>query len=173
MGAICAQGSHDICCGAEGMRLVGQIEAMRPDVTVRKVSHTGGHRYAPTGLTFPDGRMWGFVTADEMAAIVARNGLPSSFADRCRGWMGADSVGQVAERAVFAVVDDWSMDDVARTVTSTEIGDGWDCTVEVVDRVFDVRVESGRPVPTITCRADGGLPAKLGREYVVTALSER
>ena len=110
---------------------------------------------------------------DEMAAIVARSGLPSSVADRCRGWMGADSVGQVAERAVFAIVDDWSMDDVARTVTSTEIGDGWDCTVEVVGRVFDVRVESGRPVPTITCRADGGLPAKLGREYVVTALSER
>ena len=171
--AICAQGSHDICCGAEGMRLVGQIEAMRPDVTVRKVSHTGGHRYAPTGLTFPDGRMWGFVTVDEMAAIVDRNGLPSSVADRCRGWMGADSVGQVAERAVFAVVDDWSMDDVTRTVTSAEIGNGWDCTVEVVGRVFDVRVESGRSVPTITCRADGGLPAKLGHEYVVAALSER
>ena len=119
------------------------------------------------------GPVYDKATADEMAAIVARNGLPSSVADRCRGWMGADSVGQVAERAVFAVVDDWSMDDVARTVTSAEIGDGWDCTVGVVGRVFDVRVESGRPVPTITCRADGGLPAKLGREYVVTALSER
>ena len=171
--AICAQGSHDICCGADGMRLVGQIESIRPWVTVRKVSHTGGHRYAPTGLTFPDGRMWGFVTIDEMASILDRDGVPSAVTDRCRGWMGADSVGQVAERAVFAVVDDWSLDDVPRSVSATEIDGGWDCTVEAVGRTFDVRVESGRAVPTIKCRAEGGLPAKPGREYVVTALTER
>lgn len=171
--AICAQGSHDICCGADGVRLAGQLEALRPWVTVRKVSHTGGHRYAPTGLTFPDGRMWGFVTADEMVTILDRDGVPSLVTDRCRGWMGAESVGQVAERAVFAVVDDWSLDDLGRVVTVAEMGDGWDCTVDVAGRIFDVRVESGRAVPTIKCRAEGGLPAKPGREYVVASLSER
>ena len=171
--AICAQGSHDICCGADGMRLVGQLEAVRPWVTVRKVSHTGGHRYAPTGLTFPDGRMWGFVSTEEMAAILDRDGRPSAVADRCRGWMGADGVGQVAERAVFAALDDWALDDVVRTVETAADDDGWDCTVAVVDRTFEVRVEPGRAVPTITCRAEGGLPAKPGREYRVASLRER
>ncbi len=171
--AICAQGTHDICCGADGMRLVTQLQAVRPWVTVRKVSHTGGHRFAPTGLTFPDGRMWGFVSVEEMAAILDRDGPPSAVAERCRGWMGAAPVGQVAERAVFAAVDDWSFDDVPRTVRVDDADDGWECTVEVVDRVFDVRVEPGRAVPTIKCRAEGGLPAKPGREYVAVSVVER
>ncbi|MEM9203022.1 MAG: sucrase ferredoxin [Actinomycetota bacterium] len=171
--AICAQGSHDICCGADGMRLVKQLEARRPEVTVRKVSHTGGHRYAPTGLTFPDGRMWGFVSSDEMVAIIDRDGFPSAIADRCRGWIGTDGAGQVAERAVFAALDDWSVDDVHRTVAVTPTQDGWDVVVVIAGRTFHVAVIEGRAVPTITCRADGGLPAKAGREYAVASITER
>jgi hypothetical protein len=171
--AICAQGSHDICCGADGMRLVGQLEAVRPWVTVRKVSHTGGHRYAPTGLTFPDGRMWGFVSVDEMAAILDRDARPSAVAARCRGWMGAEPVGQVAERAVFAAIDDWAVDDIDRSVDVRADDDGWECVVAVAGRSFDVRVVSGRAVPTIACRAEGGLPAKPGREYAVESIAER
>ena len=171
--AICAQGSHDICCGADGMRLVGQLESIRPWVTVRKVSHTGGHRYAPTGLTFPDGRMWGFVSVDDMAKILDRDGTPSAVTSRCRGWMGADGPGQVAERAVFAMIDDWSVDDVPRDVEVVALDDGWACTVQLAGRAFDVRVESARAVPSISCRAAGGLPAKPGREYRVVSLAER
>ena len=171
--AICAQGSHDICCGADGMRLVSQLLAVRPGLSVRKVSHTGGHRYAPTGLTFPDGRMWGFVSVEEMAAIIDRDGAPSSVAARCRGWMGAPPVAQVAERAVFAAVDDWMVDDVDRTVEVEAVGEVWHCTVRLADRVFDVEVEAGRAVPTIRCRADGGLPAKPGKEFRVGSIQER
>ena len=35
---------------------------------------------------------------------------------------------------------------------------------------FDCEIEVGRDIPTITCRADGGLPAKPGREYRVVSL---
>lgn len=171
--AICTQGSHDICCGAEGMRLVEQLLAVRPGLSVRKVSHTGGHRYAPTGLTFPDGRMWGFVSLAEMVAIIDRDASPATVAGRCRGWMGADAVGQVAERAVFASIDDWAVDDVARDVRVTALDDGWACEVVVAGRRFDVQVARGRAVPTISCRAEGGLPAKPGKEYSVRSCSER
>lgn len=171
--AICAQGSHDICCGADGMRLVDQLLAVRPGLSVRKVSHTGGHRYAPTGLTFPDGRMWGFVSVEEMGAIIDRDGSPAQVAARCRGWMGAPAIAQVAERAVFAMVDDWAVDDVDRTIEVDAIGDTWHCTVHLADRVFDVEVEAGRAVPTIRCRAEGGLPAKPGKEFHVGSVAER
>ena len=170
--AICTQGSHDICCGSDGMRLVNQLAAVRPGLVVRKVSHTGGHRYAPTGLSFPDGRMWGFTTLEEMGRIVDRDGSPASVAHRCRGWMGAPSIGQVAERAVFAVVDDWAMDDVPRSVEVEESGDGWIGIVDVAGRRFEVEIERGRAVPTIACRAEGGLPAKPGTEYRVVGISE-
>ena len=155
------------------MRLVNELRAVRPWLSVREVSHTGGHRYAPTGLSFPDGRMWGFVSVEEMGAIVDRDGTPAAIAERCRGWMGADPVGQVAERAVFAALDDWAVDDVDRTVTTDAIDDHWLCAVTLAGRTFDVEVEMGRAVPTIKCRADGGLPAKPGREYRVASISER
>lgn len=171
--AICAQGSHDICCGADGIRLVAELLAARPELSVRKVSHTGGHRFAPTGLTFPDGRMWGFVSVDDIGAIVGRDGSPAAIADRCRGWMGAPAVAQVAERAVFAAVDDWAVDDLAREIDVDEIDGGWHCTVLMADRTFDVIVQPGRAVPTVACRADGGLPAKPGKEFRVGSVSER
>lgn len=171
--AICAQGSHDICCGADGMRLVAELLAVRPGLSVRKVSHTGGHRYAPTGLTFPDGRMWGFVSVEEMGRIIDRDGSPADVADRCRGWMGVEPVGQVAERAVFAAIDDWAVDDVPRAVEIHEADGGWRCTVTIADQAWDVEVERGRAVPTVACRADGGLPAKPGKEFRVTSVQRR
>lgn len=171
--AICAQGSHDVCCGADGTRLVTELLAVRPGLSVRRVSHTGGHRYAPTGLTFPDGRMWGFVSVEEMGRIVDRDGSPATVTDRCRGWMGAEPVGQVAERAVFAAIDDWAVDDVVRDVVVHESGDGWRCTVTVADQTWDVDVERGRAVPTVACRADGGLPAKPGKEFRVVSVGRR
>lgn len=171
--AICTQGSHDLCCGASGTRLVGELLTARPDLSVRKVSHTGGHRYAPTGITFPDGRMWGFVSVEEMGTILDRDGPPSAVTGRCRGWMGASPVAQVAERAVFAAIDDWSVDDVERSVSLAEHDGGWRCEVRVAGRSWVVVVAPGRAVPTITCRADGGLPAKPGTEYQVVSVRER
>lgn len=171
--AICAQGSHDVCCGADGARLVNDLAATRPGLSIRKVSHTGGHRFAPTGLTFPDGRMWGFVSAEKMGRIVDRDGSPSDLADHCRGWVGVEPVGQVAERAVFAAVDNWSVDDVVREVEVRNDADGWVCVVRLGARIFDVVVVVGRAVPTVACRAEGGLPAKPGREYRVASVRER
>ena len=171
--AICAQGSHDICCGADGMRLVGELVAIRPGLSVRKVSHTGGHRYAPTGITFPDGRMWGFVSVEELGAIVDRDGSPAAVAGRCRGWMGLPPVAQVAERAVFAAADAWAVDDLPRDVLVAESDTGWTCEVYFADRSWTVDVALGRAVPSIACRADGGLPAKPGTEYRVLSIRER
>ena len=59
--AICTQGSHDRCCGSFGTRLFTEAAAEFADsdhVRVWRTSHTGGHRFAPTGLTFPDAMTW-------------------------------------------------------------------------------------------------------------------
>jgi hypothetical protein len=167
---ICAQGSHDVCCGSRGTAMAGEIEAVRPGVSVRQVSHTGGHRFAPTGITLPDGRMWGQFDLDEMVGILDRSGSPASVAERCRGWIGADGPGQVAEAAVSALVDDWAFDELDRRV-EVEVeadGDGWRCAVLAGESKWVVGVGLGRSVPTIKCGEPGGGRAKLGTEYVVT-----
>ena len=166
---VCTQGSHDLCCGSIGTRFALDIEAARPDVLVRRVSHTGGHRFAPTGVTLPDGRMWGMLDIDQMLGILDRSVRPSSVADRCRGWTGAAmGPAQVAERAVFSLVDDWEFDDRPRQVEVVEENDGRArVLVGGFEWWWEVDVSVAREVPTIKCGAPGGLPLKPGREYRV------
>ncbi|MDH4078049.1 MAG: hypothetical protein OEY41_11125 [Acidimicrobiia bacterium] len=195
---VCTQGSHDVCCGSEGTRLAGELQA-RNDATAAasahraqlyRVSHTGGHRFAPTAMTLPDGRMWAGLTVARVESILTRAGAPAELALACRGWWGADGgPAQVAERAVLAARG-WSLDDHDRRVELAGApGPGGSilATVTVspapasppVDGNGDgagkaerwqVELAEGRTVPTIACREPGGLPAKPAREYDVLAV---
>src|SRR5690606_30176816 len=70
---VCAHGRRDRCCGNRGTRLHAEVARRWPDVRVWRCSHTGGHRYAPTGITFPEGRFWGFLDAGVLDAVVRRS----------------------------------------------------------------------------------------------------
>lgn len=171
---ICTQGSHDRCCGTDGTRLAAGLLEARPELGVRRVSHTGGHRFAPTGMTLPDGRMWGGLTVEETLGIVDRTTRPAAVVPKCRGWSGAPAgPGQVAERAVFGLVDDWSFEDLVRRVTVVAEGGGTTTVrVETSHSAWEVDVAVGREVPTIACGEPGGLPVKPGTEYAVAEVRE-
>lgn len=165
---ICTQGSHDVCCGTDGSEFAAVMEQRRDDVEIFRVSHTGGHRFAPTAMTLPDGRMWAYLTPDIADAIIDRTADAPIAAEHCRGWWGAPTgPAQIAERAVFALLG-FELDHRPRSVNVSNGPRGTDVAVQVDDEIFDVRVELGREVPTIACGATGGQPAKPGREWVVT-----
>jgi len=169
---LCTQGSHDMCCGSRGASMHGDLATIDPSFAVRRVSHTGGHRMAPTGVTLPDGRMWGMVTTEEMTGILRREIAPAAVAGRCRGWVGvADGVEQMAERAVMAEIDDWSFDGRSRSAVVVSQGDVTVVDVSVDADTWRVEVEVGRAVPTIACGEPGGLPAKPGAEWRVVSVS--
>lgn len=182
---LCTQGSHDVCCGSLGMDLLGRLALADPDLSVRRVSHTGGHRMAPTGVALPSGRMWGFVTVDETVAILRQTGSPADVAAKCRGWLGADAgPAQMAERAVLAQLDDWDVDARPRHVSIVDIGESdrseaavtagtAKVVVRIGDDAFTVVVAPGRDVPTIACGQIGGLPAKPGKEWRVLSVEPR
>lgn len=154
--AVCTQGSHDVCCGTDGTRFAAEAES-RP-ITVLRVSHTGGHRFAPTALVIPDGRMWARMDLPLLDAVLERR-PPDAFIDRCRGLILAPAgAGQVAECAVFAA-EGWSWQTTAVRLNGGE--------AEVVgqERVARVTVVPRRQVPTISCRQPGGVPAKQAVEY--------
>jgi len=164
---ICVQGSHDICCGTRGVELADQADA-ELDAEIFRVSHTGGHRFAPTAMTLPDGRMWAYLTLTTLGEIVQRQGNGAEYAASSRGWWGAPTgPAQIAERAVFAELG-FDLDTRGRSVDVIADDDGtYRATVVLSDRVFEVHIGLGREVPTIRCDAAGGLPAKPGREWVV------
>lgn len=171
---ICTQGSHDVCCGSDGVRLASALAEAAPGLALYRVSHTGGHRFAPTAMTLPDGRMWADLDVERTLSILDLTGDAAALAARCRGWWGAAAgPAQAAEIAVFRELG-WSLDDQPRTVATTADPDAagrWLVTVDVARQVWTVEVALGRVVPTISCRAEGGLPAKPGQEYEIVSLT--
>ena len=163
---VCTQGSHDMCCGVEGGALADRLEVDRPDIEIFRVSHTGGHRFAPTAMTLPDGRMWAYLTAPAVGAIIDRVEV-EGMARHCRGWWGAPTGrAQVAERAVFDRVG-FGVDGLERSVVVGFEGDPDLVSVTAGDRTWHLRVEQGREVPTISCEVPGGKPVKPGFEWNV------
>lgn len=98
---VCSHGARDRCCGGPGTRLAIETRARLPETRVRRTSHLGGHRFAPTALTLPDGRMWAFLDADVLAGIVQRE-LPAGEArEFYRGNVALDPWAQTLEGAVL------------------------------------------------------------------------
>jgi hypothetical protein len=168
---VCTQGTHDVCCGMEGTRLALEL-AEQAAAEIVRVSHTGGHRFAPTAMTLPDGRMWARLDAPTYASIRDRSVPAAAVAGRCRGWWGAPSgPAQVAERAVFADVG-WAWDAMLRRV-ELEVEDPAGATWRITGdgRTWRVRTEPVRSVPVLSCRAPGGTPVKEAVEYRATIVA--
>ena len=159
---VCTHGRRDVCCGGSGTVLHDELaEVLAGDDTVRlfRVSHTGGHRFAPTALTFPDGLAWAHLDRAAATAVLRRHVAPASLAAHCRG---SSSVGgpaeQVADREALVRVG-WAWCDATRTVTATApTGDGRRSEVRVDGVLPDgarlvamVQVELEREIPQPTC----------------------
>ncbi len=167
---VCTQGSHDICCGSDGVRFANDLELAAPGLAVFRVSHTGGHRFAPTAMTLPDGRMWANLDVAATLSILDLTGDAAELTARCRGWWGATTgPAQIAELAMLAEMG-WDLDMLPREVDAIATDDGWRVDLTIAREPWVVDVIAGRVVPTIKCRAEGGLPAKQAQEYEVTAV---
>jgi hypothetical protein len=94
---VCGHGARDRCCGGSGTRLAVEARAALPGWRIRRTSHLGGHRFAPTALTLPDGRAWAFLDAAALAGIVERTLHPHDARDHYRGHVALDPWAQVVE----------------------------------------------------------------------------
>jgi len=155
---LCTHGRRDVCCGARGTTLFDDLAFLdqpagppgsgRP-VEMWRCSHTGGHRFAPTGITFPDGLAWAHLTpplACELtaraAAVAEQRPVPAPSTDLLAACRGVSSLpsgpAQVADRAAWA-----------------EFGWGWVDSERRVEVDGPVPAEPG--APPVTVRVDGPL----------------
>ncbi len=168
---ICTQGNHDDCCGVHGVALADAVQsdpALSAHVSVRRVSHTGGHRFAPTLIELPSGRMWAFADVALIRRLVDAAPTPDDLRERCRGWWGTSpgpkQVAEIEARAAFGspfvqspLIDAGPPDEPIRVTHGSD--------------VWDVAVEVGREVPIIACGTPGGMPVKSGREFRATIVA--
>lgn len=165
---VCTHGRRDVCCGGSGTVLHDEVSdrlAGDPFVRLFRVSHTGGHRFAPTALTFPDGYAWAHLDAQVAISLTTRRGDVGAAAQRCRGLASAPSVAaQVADRELLARLG-WTWMDAARSFRSTEpTGAARRSDVRVDAQWTDgnavaaiVQVELEREIPQPSCgEPDGG-----------------
>ena len=183
---VCTHGSRDVCCGKDGTRVFRDLVARGlPGVRVWRTSHTGGHRFAPTAITLPDGRAWASVDDVLLAAVVTRTADPATIAAHDRGCAGlGDPVAQAAEGAVLAA-EGWGWLDRPRQVTVVPPADGGDdgrATVTVVGHpdgngqsdtvTYRADVAVRRVVPVPDCGRPIDEARKTARELEVVALDK-
>lgn len=101
---VCTHGERDGCCGRFGEAAYRYLRDHHAgsDLGVWRVSHFGGHRFAPTLLELPDGRCWGRLSADALAVLVQRSSPPLELMRHYRGWCAIPGPAQAAERDLFA-----------------------------------------------------------------------
>ncbi|MFI9007641.1 sucrase ferredoxin [Actinosynnema sp. NPDC053489] len=96
---VCANSRRDVCCALRGRPLAEALAARRPDA-VWECTHTGGHRFAPTGVLLPTGYTYGRLDAGFAERLLDDAARGRVVTDRCRGRSAHAPVGQVAELAV-------------------------------------------------------------------------
>ena len=155
---VCAHGSRDVCCGSLGSRLLGELPA-EPTAGIRwwRTSHTGGHRFAPTAITFPDGMVWGRLDARLLQLVARRDDGVADLAGHIRGCSGLRSAGaQVVDAEAFQTYGwDWlrlprtdrTDGDRVEIVAATPDGSRVSCSADVTE---------GRRVPQLPCRGPIG-----------------
>lgn len=90
--AVCANSARDLCCGLEGRALAKDLAAEG----VWECSHLGGHRFAPTALFIPEGRVYGRLNID-VARTLLIEGSSATSATFLRGRSGLPEAAQAAE----------------------------------------------------------------------------
>jgi hypothetical protein len=72
---VCTHGSRDACCGKFGYPLYRRLSELAAregnGLRVWRCSHLGGHRFAPTLLDLPSGRVFGRVAENDAEALLA------------------------------------------------------------------------------------------------------
>ena len=171
---ICTHGARDRCCGSLGTRLErAMADEAGPDGTmrVRRTSHTGGHRFAPTAVLLPEGTSWGYLDEVLLRKIVHRSGPIADVLHLYRGCAGLASPRiQAMERAVLAEVG-WGLFDCARQ--GSEEADG---TVRLSiaqpdgEQVWAAQVRTGRILPVPGCGTPIQPDGKTAKEFVIDTL---
>jgi hypothetical protein len=93
---VCTNGKRDRCCAKFGTALYRAFSNV-VGTAVWQTTHLGGHRFAPTLMSFPEGVCYGHVTNDDIPQLLAAQQNGDFYLPRLRGRALYDAVTQVAE----------------------------------------------------------------------------
>lgn len=176
---VCGHGRRDRCCGSLGTSLAVELIAAGGigeggRAGIRRTSHTGGHRFAPTAIVLPEGTVWGYLDEASLSAVVSRH-VP--FVEVAPFYRGCSGLGSPAVQALERVVLEemgWSLLDQPRL--GEDLGDGR-TSLETTDRHgrvrrWTARVVTKRVLPVPQCGLQPSGEEKTEPELAVEQLIE-
>lgn len=93
---VCTNGKRDVCCSLHGLALLRAL-SVYGQTAVWETTHLGGHRFASTLLTLPDGINYGRLTPQDVPQLQIHLQNRTLWLDKLRGRVCFDPVIQVAE----------------------------------------------------------------------------
>ena len=123
---VCTNGSRDLCCAVEGRPLVAATAAERPE-HVWEVTHTSGHRFAPTTVLLPHGVLHGRVPLHGGVELLDASAAGGLVLQGYRGrttWSGPAQVAELAVRERALPTETFSLD----ALDVQPAGDRWRVT---------------------------------------------
>jgi len=139
---VCTNGRRDVCCAVQGRPVALGLAARRPDV-VWEVTHTSGHRFAPTAVLLPAGTLHGWLDVDAAGRVLDAAKRGETVLEGSRGRSTWSGPGQVAELAVRAETGELGLDALVVTELETTGEHAWRAVVEHRDgRAWQVEVTS-------------------------------
>jgi hypothetical protein len=148
---VCTNGRRDVCCAVRGRPVALDTAAVHPG-RVWEASHTGGHRFAPTGVLLPHGATLARLDADLCAELLGRaasdrlpEGVLGPLHDRGRSALsGPEQAAESYVRHVARITDLTALTIIA---DGADGADGAERTVQAVPGAplrYAVRHRDGR-----------------------------
>ena len=105
---VCIHASRDICCGVAGVPIYKSLKEKFNDYNISltrvwRMSHLGGHKYAPNVLDMPSGRLWARFNSSNIDELFGSSVKPKQIFNYYRGSIGLNSpYEQVLESYILA-----------------------------------------------------------------------
>jgi len=163
---VCANSMRDICCALRGRPVALECSTQRPG-RVWECSHTGGHRFSPTGLLLPHGQTFARLSGTSAVAAVdasTRGEVPLELLGRShdRGRSHLSAPAQAAESSVRQQIREPRLQTLSTTAApDQDLENAWRCRVSHRD---------GRRWEVVAVRGSGGSdrPESCGKAPVPT-----
>lgn len=115
---VCTHGAQDAACGRFGIPLyefLRRAATEQDDARVWRVTHLGGHVFAPTLLDLPSGRSWAYLNDESALEMLEQRGNAEALRDNYRGWAALESPFLQAFERELLVREGWQWLGVPKT----------------------------------------------------------
>ncbi len=145
---VCTNGKRDVCCALHGVALLRALAA-EGVTSLWETTHLGGHRFAPTLLTLPDGVNYGRIHPQDVPQLLTHLQNGTLWLENLRGRVCYEPIVQVAEKFLRQETAEYRFVAYQHNATKTVAEGVWQVQFQASDSLqHTITVEAAEPLTT-------------------------